>query len=366
MNSARDETIVDKLVEALLYEGYLLYPYRASAIKNQQRFNFGALLPPEFVAQNSGADASRLRMECLVEGTNDAQLSVTVRFLHATLRQVERLIESNASATDGNLAEDAASLADAVFEPVQSLEVDGRDYPTWQESVEREVSLPTSLLASLTTDSYRQAISVAADRRYEYLHNQQGELVGRITRSSLAVTGHVIASSQSIAPDVYKICVEVVNDTPLEAHDATTREEALRQALLCAHVILHVADGEFVSLFDPSESLATAAAGCNNQGVWPVLVGDPPDRRTMLASPIILYDYPQIAPESAGDLCDGTEIDEILMLRIMTLTEEEKREMRGVDRRAREILERTEALPAEQFMKLHGVIRGLHPVRGES
>jgi len=77
----------------------------------------------------------------------------------------------------------------------------------------------------------------------------------------------------------------------------------------------------------------------------------------MLASPIILYDYPQIAPESAGALFDGTEIDEILSLRILTLTDEEKRQMRETDPQARSLLERTEALDAEQWMQLHGVMR---------
>jgi hypothetical protein len=79
----------------------------------------------------------------------------------------------------------------------------------------------------------------------------------------------------------------------------------------------------------------------------------------MLSSPIILYDYPQIAPESPGDFFDGAEIDEILSLRIMTMTEEEKREMRESDERTRQILERTETLPEEQLMKLHGALRGL-------
>ena len=91
----------------------------------------------------------------------------------------------------------------------------------------------------------------------------------------------------------------------------------------------------------------------------------PGQNDTMLASPIILYDYPQIAPESAGDLFDGTEIDEILSLRIMTMTDEEKREMRGSDERARQMLERTEAMPAEQFMKLHGALRGLRKLNEE-
>ena len=85
----------------------------------------------------------------------------------------------------------------------------------------------------------------------------------------------------------------------------------------------------------------------------------------VLSSPIILYDYPQIAPESAGNLFDSTEIDEILSLRILTLTDAEKAEMRQSDDRTRGILERTENMPEEQFMKLHGILRGLYPRKGE-
>ena len=116
-----------------------------------------------------------------------------------------------------------------------------------------------------------------------------------------------------------------------------------------------------------NRSLATSASeGCRNVGAWPVLAGDEGQRDTMLSSPIILYDYPQIAAESAGDLFDGTEIDEILLLRIMTLTDEEKREIRSSDERARQILERTDNMPVEQFMKLHGAIRGLRPLKGST
>ena len=126
--------------------------------------------------------------------------------------------------------------------------------------------------------------------------------------------------------------------------------------------MIGVTAGEFVSLLEPPAELQSLAADCENVGAWPVLVGDPGQRDTMLASPIILYDYPQIAPESAGDLFDGTEIDEILSLRIMTLTDDEKREIRESDERARLILERTESMPVEQFMKLHGALRGLRPL----
>src|ERR1044072_4737672 len=130
------------------------------------------------------------------------------------------------------------------------------------------------------------------------------------------------------------------------------------RSLVSTHTILAAQGGEFVSLLEPPPALTELAASCRNTGTWPVMVGEEGERDCMLSSPIILYDYPQIAPESAGELFDGTEIDEILTLRIMTLTDEEKREMRGVDERARRILERTETLHPEQMMRLHGEMKG--------
>jgi hydrogenase maturation protease len=138
------------------------------------------------------------------------------------------------------------------------------------------------------------------------------------------------------------------------------------RSLVSAHVLSGVEEGQFVSLLDPPPALKPMTAGCRNQGIFPVLVGEQGQRNTMLASPIILYDYPQIAPESAGDLFDGTEIDEILSLRILTMTDEEKCEMSQSDQRARQLLERTENLPAEQFAKLHGALRSLRPVQKET
>jgi hydrogenase maturation protease len=133
--------------------------------------------------------------------------------------------------------------------------------------------------------------------------------------------------------------------------------------LISAHTILGVEHGEFISLLEPPKGLEHLITQCNNVGTWPVLAGDGAD--TVLSSPIILYDYPKIAPESAGNLFDSTEIDEILSLRILTLTDDEKREIRQGDERARQVLERTENMPDEQMMKLHGVLRGLTPHKEE-
>jgi hypothetical protein len=144
-----------------------------------------------------------------------------------------------------------------------------------------------------------------------------------------------------------------------ESENGSDRDQVLLRSMVSVHSIFQVRGGSFVSLLDPPEPLRAAASACVNVGTWPVLVGNKEQTDLLLSSPIILYDYPAVAPESPGDLFDGLEIDEILALRILTLTDEEKREVRNGDERARGILERTEMLPLQHFQKLHGALRGL-------
>ena len=167
--------------------------------------------------------------------------------------------------------------------------------------------------------------------------------------------------ARAVGDGAFVVSVRLANVSAWTAADGGTRENVLPLSLVSAHTILRVRGGEFVSLLEPPEALRVQAAECRNEGVWPVLVGEEGSRDTMLSSPIIVYDYPRIAPESAGDLFDATEIDEILSLRIMTLTDEEKAEIRRSDERARLLLERTESLAAEQMMKLHGTMRPVQP-----
>jgi hydrogenase maturation protease len=183
-------------------------------------------------------------------------------------------------------------------------------------------------------------------------------------RTKKSVTAQVDVVAVRIGEGLFKITVRISNAAPT-APASVNRAEALMQSLLSAHTILAVKGGKFVSLLDPPAALKEFVSACINIGTWPVLAGEEGRRENMLSSPIILYDYPQIAPESPGNLFDGTEIDEILALRILTLTEDEKHEMRSADAHARQILERTESMPMEHFMKLHGVLRGLRPVGGE-
>ena len=251
----------------MLYEGFLLYPYRKSSVKNQQRWHFGTIGPV------GGADRTMMQTECLVEGDGQTAMDVKVRFL--------------------------------------------------QGESERDVAFPGLRLATLPE---RHAFTFPP------------------------MDGAVEFESVAAGERAFRFTVRILNLSEGRETDSS---------MLAAHTLLAVYDGAFVSLLDPPEEYRAAAAACSNIATWPVLAGREGERSLMLSSPIILYDYPQIAPESAGDFFDGTEIDEILTLRVLTLSEEEKQEVRAGDDRARAILDRTEALPPEAFAKMHGAIRGL-------
>ena len=346
----------DRIAKAVLYEGYMLYPYRPSAVKNQQRFNFGVLYPRAFSEAQKGTDPWTMRVECLVQGAAFSRLEVRVRFLQLVERSVEEVVGQNPNGEHRTTA----------FRPVRTLTVDGRSFYSWQEAVERELTLATTDLASFSPHPLQHSFELKARTTEETLRDARGTLAGRIVRNQRSIDGVIRVSVRPVAENTFKVVVRVQNVTAIDNIAQLGRESALLQSLVSAHIVLGVEDGEFVSLLDPPEGLRLEIEGCRNQGVFPVLVGEAGQRDTMLASPIILYDYPQIAPESAGDLFDGTEIDEILSLRIMTMTDDEKREMCESDERARQMLERTESLPAEQFMKMHGALRSLRPVSEET
>lgn len=286
-----------KIADAVLYEGYLLWPYRRSALKNMRRFTFGSLEPQ-----------GRMSTEVLLEDGGDAAVEVTVRFLQMVRRQLHRGAE-----------------------PVDELTVDGERHLSWEEATEREV---------LVSGTGRSPIAIAAGRVEERLSEDAS-----VVRSWDALEGVVSVGAEPLRPGLARVTVDISNTTP---HGGT---------LCSTHTILRVRGGAFVSATDPPEELRAEAEACRNEGTWPVLVGQPGERHTMLSSAIILEEYPRVAPESPGDLFDGGEIDQLLTLNILGLTDEEKSEMRASDPRAREILERTEALSHEELMRLHGVVR---------
>jgi hypothetical protein len=284
----------EKIANAVLYEGYMLYPYRRSSIKNQQRWNFGTLYPPAFDEVRRGTERSVMRVECLLQGETDG-LTMRARFLQ---------FGANADAP-GSAVERAVELRSDFSESEPSL----------------EFAFPGS---------------------------------------NGGVIGSVMATAEAIGENLVKLHVELRNE--YNAASDTTRDGILPTSLVSAHLLLESESGSFVSLLDPQEECREAAASCRNEGCFPVLVGEEGQTNLLLASPIILYDYPQIAPESAGDFFDGTEMDEMLTLRVMTMTDEEKSEMRSTDDRTRALLERTEQTAREQLARTHGIIRSMGPV----
>jgi hypothetical protein len=348
--------VADAIGKALLYEGYLLYPYRPSARKNRQRFNFGVVYPRCYAEARGELDAWSTQTECLVFANSGTTCEVRVRFL----RLVERSI--------GKLAvpvRDLRDLDECTIEKVERLEAAGRTYHGWQEAREEEIAIAEFCVTELVSQPIRSSFLLDAKRDKEAIRDGNGEIAGVIVREQDSVQGTIELSATALSDGLFRFTAVISNSTNVENCEQCTREEALRRSLVSTHSVLELRDGEFVSLIDPPEELRSFATACRNVGTWPVLIGDEGRRDTMLSSPIILYDYPTVAPESPGNLFDAAEIDEILSLRILTMTENEKTEARESDDRAREILERTENLPEEHWMKLHGALRGLRPARGE-
>jgi hypothetical protein len=308
---------VRAIADAVLYEGYILWPYRRSALKNQRRFTFGGVYPPVHNAAHPDDRASMRTEVLLADPGRSVQCDVTVRFLQLVQRTV----------------------VDADGSEVDQLVLEGERYVSWEEAAEREVRADSIGV---------HPISVTAGDASEELGDGQGALIRRWP----ALEGEIEIQAAPAGPGLMRLSVEVRNLTPFSP--GASREEALRLSFCSTHILLHAREGRFVSLTDPPPGLIGAAAACRNEGTWPVFVGDPDDESTVLSSPIILEDHPRIAPESPGDLFDGGEIDQMLVLNILTLTDEERAEMAASDPRAREILERTEALTPDQLMQLHG------------
>ena len=326
------------VADAVLYEGYLLYPYRASAQKNQLRWQFGVLVPQAY-AEIDPTEAWRSQTECLVEPDPACELHVEVRCLQLQTR----IVEEPAGA--------------GIFRGVPSLDVDGTTHGPWDEAVQREVTASFDLRDLLRREA-TAVIEFPAGRETELVADASGRVAGRTVRERRAITGRLRARAQRVdGPNgVVKLRLVTENLTPMNTVGAG-RDDALARSLLSAHTLVEITGGAFLSAIDPPQWARAISERCENVGTFPVLVGEPGTRGAMLSSRIILSDHPEIAPESPGDLFDGTEIDEILTLRTMALTDDEKAEARSTDARAAEIIDRVEAMPQDVLDRLHGAVR---------
>jgi hypothetical protein len=330
-----------RVADAILYEGYLLYPYHKSAQKNQVRFQFGVLMPPGYAAVDA-CEPSSSQTECLLECGDDAEVRVLVRFLQLQHRTVQAVSPEN-----GELHE------------VGTLYVDGTEYTSWDEAAEREQRI-TAVVSSLLADDRIVEFHLGAGESAEDLIDGRGRLAGRLVRRWAGLDGVVRLHAERVAGpyQALKLSLRVENSTTPPA-EFRTRPDGLRFALIAAHSLTGVPGATFLSMTDGPEWAAGEIAACENVGTWPVLAGPADCSDLMLSSPVILYDHPEIAAESAGDLFDATEIDEILTLRTLTLTDAEKRQARATDSRAAELMDRLDDMPPEMLDKMHGAIRYL-------
>ena len=326
------------VADAVLYEGYLLYPYRSTSRKNQVRWQFGVLGPPGSAAAGVGEESS-MRTECLLETGASPVVDVRVRFLQIQPRTVE-----------------LADPAGETFTAVPELQVGGTNWLSWDEAVEREVDLPDLALSDLVTERVL-TIEIPGGEAVEPIPDGAGSTAGRLVRRRVPLSGQVSVTAETVNDSFTRLRVDVENTTSWADGD---RDAAIRRSFVGCHLLLAVRDGAFISLLEPPADARAAAQECANFRCWPVLIGDEGQRDVVLASPIILYDYPAVAPESAGELFDSTEIDEILTLRVMTLTDEEKLAARATDPRAGAIIDRCDSMPAEVLERLHGTLRYPH------
>jgi hypothetical protein len=329
----------EKVADAVLYEGYLLYPYRASALKNQVRWQFGVIMPREY-SKGGGSEPWAMQTECLVEPSDTPVLDLRLRFLQVQARIVEKAVNPERD----------------LYWPVESLEVDGRQLVSWDDGIKRELDHPGINITELLDAERVFPLEIPAGREVELVRDAGGEIKARIIRDRFPIAGIIRVAGEPVG-SLIKLRIRIENLSVWSQHEKAKRGRVLRHALVGSHTLLALRDGAFISLLDPPEWARQAVVSCVNLHTWPVLVGEEGERDVMLSSPIILYDYPQVAPESPGEMFDATEIDEILALRTMTLTDDEKAEARATDGCAAALIDRIDALPPEVLDRLHGAVR---------
>ena len=330
------------VADTICYEGYVLYPYRASAQKNQLRWQFGVLAPPSVAA--GGSEPSTAQTELIVETRPGARLHVRLRALQVQQRTVE-------ARTGGG------------FVAVADLDDGEQVWTSFDEAVDHETDLVDIDLEAASRSECRLIVDLPGSRHDEPIAAADGAPRGRVVRRRWPVAAAVGVRATPLGGPYPLTRVTVRVDNRSDWSDAAaSRDEAMRRSLVAAHLLVAADSCRFVSSLDPPRFAAGAVDGCTNSGLFPVLVGDGSDADVVLASPIILYDHPAIAPESGGDMFDATEIDEILALRVLTLTDEEKREARSTDPRSAAIIDRCDAMGADDLDALHGTFRSIRSI----
>jgi hypothetical protein len=292
------------------------------------------VLGPAGAADAGIGEDDSLSAQILVAPQGNPTVSIVVRFLQLQHRGVEK------------------DIGGGSFEPADELSSGSQSWLRWDEAVEREIPLgPIDIESGLP-----QTLPIEIDAGTDI------EMVdgGRLVRTRRALRAELTIAAEH--DDGYVRLTMAVRNC---AKPAADKDEAIAVSLIGTHLVAEINDGDFVSLLEPPASADNAVARCRHHRCFPVLAGPTGDHALMLVSPIILYDHPEIAEQSEGALYDSTEIDEILTLRVMTMTDEEKAQARATDPRAAQIIDRCDSMSPEAMLNLHGVLRNPHALQAD-
>ncbi|HEV8083383.1 MAG TPA: hypothetical protein VGP55_09290 [Chitinophagaceae bacterium] len=333
------DSILDDITRTLLYEGYSLFPYHRTAIKNQKPIPFGVVYPTDYNIFNTHAH-SNMQTECIVTGDENLIINISVRFLHLKKIQIVQK-EVNESEEDN-------------FVPAFELNLNGDIFqPGWQ-TIERK--LDSGDLSVLRLMEKSEIISFKFDRDVESISlcDENGEIAAKQINSILGMQGAIVMKASAIEnnENAFRIHVSITNDTPVEDAKEVSRDEIFNQSFLSTNIILNAVNGKFISVQNPGIEWGTIIEQCHNRGTWPILIDE--TDTTLLSSPIIVYDYPKINPRSHGDLFDSLEIEEALMLHFSVMSDDEKQKISQSDDKLRSMLTKVGQVTPEEIINLHG------------
>jgi hypothetical protein len=338
-NTIKDpESVLENLTKTLLYEGYSLYPYYRSAVKNQKPIPFGVIFPDEYHVFHEHSN-SLMQSQTIICSSDQSTLNITVRFLH--LRRTELFQHGN----NGEITS------------VYSLNINGNNYQAGWQTIERKISAENLILSELVNKGMAIPFQFDEKDEREFMFNEEKKIVAKKTICVSAINGSIQIEADKVKDNdkLYRLTVTVINTTNVENAKSISRDEALLQSFLSTHIILQAMQAKFISHQDPPAELKNLIAGCNNWHTWPILIDK--NNTTLLSSPIILYDHPEINLQSSGDLFDSTEIEEALLLHVNLLSDEDKKRIGENDEKLLAMLNKVNNMTPEDLAVYHSVMK---------
>lgn len=315
-----DLTELDQIVNAVLYQDHILYPYRPSAARRRQpQFTPGRIYPDLYSVTQNGAEPCMIQTEGLLYSQCEhPTLNVRVRFLHPACREIQ---------VPASIHSQIPFTGEPAYRVVPEIVVGDKLYQTWQEALEREINISPVSLQEGEQLSITHGFRISAWGEVENLGEgeEQGQAI--LVRRQEALEGRVEIAATPLAARCFRISVRIRNEAPVPANNFGDHDAVVMRTFAAAHAILHTEGAEFVSMTNPPDEFAQFVNACENLGAWPVLIGDEikSERHTMLSSPVLLADYPLVPVDNPEETLNATDLGELIELREQTIAAAEER-----------------------------------------